>query len=506
MLQDVPALFIAPPATAPYAGAMMARLIPLSVVLAAMATLACAQEGATRTAEPPWVAPGFETSGSPEFDAWRARFAAVAVNEHRADPAIVVAALAGLAPDPTVKRLNEAQPELVRPIWDYLRSAVSEARIARGRAELAARRAQLQPLVDAHGVPLEFAIAIWAMESNFGGNRGSMDVVRSLATLAYTGRRTQLGERELLAVFEILRRGEASRSMLIGSWAGAMGHTQFMPTSFLARAIDGDGDGVRNIWTDADDGLASTLNYLQAAGWPAGQTWGFETRLPGEFDWALADGQFRPLSFWRLAGFAPVATGIAASDPAMELRLLVPAGAEGPVFLVGRGYMAIRDYNASDSYALAVAIIGDAIAGRGQLPTGWPTGNPPVQRAEAREMQERLNALGFDVGVPDGIAGSNTRRQLQAFQRSRGLTPDGYPSRFALEALRSVGGGAPAVAPGPTASGGTGAAPPAPGPGRAGVDPQTPVRMFGPASAGGQVSVPPPPPPAPAAASGTPRP
>jgi membrane-bound lytic murein transglycosylase B len=486
---------------------MMARLLPISAVFAAVATLACAQEGATPTSAPPriepaWVAPAFETSGSPEFDAWRARFAATAVNRHGADPAIVVAALTGLTPDPTVKRLNEAQPELVRPIWDYLRNAVSDARLAQGRSELAARRERLAPLVAAHGVPPEYAIAIWAMESNFGAVRGSMDVVRSLATLAYTGRRTALGERELLAVFEILRRQEATRATLVGSWAGAMGHTQFMPTSFLARAIDGDGDGVRNIWTDADDGLASTMNYLRDAGWPAGQIWGFQTRLPDGFDWALSDGAFRPLSAWRAAGFAPVAGDLPPLDDAMELRLLVPAGAQGPVFLVGRGYMAIRDYNASDSYALAVALIGDRIAGRGQMPTGWPTGNPPVQRAEGREMQERLNMLGFPVGTPDGIAGSNTRRQLQAFQRSVGLIPDGYPSREALEALRGAtnpAASAPASTdpvPGPadatTATPpATPAATPAASPtglrGRPGEDPANPVRLFGPPA-------PPPPP------------
>lgn len=454
---------------------MMGRTLAASALFAVIATVACAQEGVMQTARPAWVPPAFETSGSAEFDAWRTRFAATAVNTNGADPAIVVAALSGIAPDPTVKRLNESQPELVRPIWDYLRNAISDARISQGRSELAARGARMAPMVERYGVPLEYAISIWAMESNFGAVRGSMDVVRSLATLAYTGRRTALGERELLAVFEILRRGEAARPQLIGSWAGAMGHTQFMPTSFLARAVDGDGDGVRDIWSDPDDALASTMNYLKDAGWPAGQIWGFETRLPAGFDWALADGQMRPLSAWRAVGFSPVAGDLGPLDDAMELRLLVPAGAAGPVFLVGRAYLAIRDYNNSDSYALAVALIGDRVAGRSQLPTGWPVDNPPLQRTEAREMQTLLNTLGFDVGTPDGIAGSRTRAALQAFQRANGLIPDGYPSRAALEGLRRVAG--VAVAP-PPATPPAGPAPP--GTARPGEDPNTPVRMFGP--------------------------
>jgi membrane-bound lytic murein transglycosylase B len=413
---------------------MTLRHFSLAAILAATATLACAQN--VPPTPPPYVPPPFATSGDAAFDAWRARFAADAVNVHRLPAAIVERELAALVPDPTVARLNARQPEFVRPVWDYLASAVSQARITRGRAAVSRERAVLAPLEASTGVPVEVAIAIWAMESNFGDGKGSMDVVRSLASLAYQGRRTELGNRELVGALRIIERGEATRATMVGSWAGAMGHTQFIPTSFLELAVDGDGDGRRDIWNDEFDALASTMNYLSRRGWQAGEPWGAQVSVPEDIDWALIDGQKRPVAFWQQAGLRVL--GETALPETMQARLLVPAGAGGPAFLVGGSYEAILDYNNSDSYALAVSFLSDRFAGRTPMTGSWPTENPPLGGAPARELQGYLNALGFDVGEPDGVIGRRTRGQLQAFQRSRGMIADGYASQAALQALRDA--------------------------------------------------------------------
>jgi membrane-bound lytic murein transglycosylase B len=410
---------------------MMARTLSLATLIVATSTLACAQE------PPAYVPPAFVTSGSPEFDAWRTRFAYRAVQIEKKDRVIVETTLTGLAPNPEVKRLNEAQPEFTRPVWAYIASAVSSARISQGRTLFAQNRDTLLGMSTTIGVPTEFAIAIWGLESGYGSNKGSSDVVRSLASLAYSGRRTALGESELLAVFDILARGDATRPTLIGSWAGAMGHTQFMPSSYLSRAVDGNNDGKRDIWGTPVDALASTLNYLSRAGWKGGEPWGFEAAVPSGFDWALADGTMRPYSYWKGIG---IVRDNGPDDMPLEasVRLLAPAGAGGATFLVGVNFDAIKSYNASDAYALSVALLGDQIRGRGIMPTRWPTDNPPIGRALATEMQTLLLGMGYQVGTPDGQIGPRSRAALQAFQKSVNVVADGYPSLSALTTLRAA--------------------------------------------------------------------
>jgi lytic murein transglycosylase len=420
---------------------MSKRSFSLAALAVVTSSLAGAQEPLA------YVPPAFETSGSPEFDAWRTAFAAKAVLVANKSPAIVDATLANISPNPDVKRLNESQPEFVRPIWTYMAGAVSQSRIDLGRIAYERRQEALKQSTLQTGVPLEFAIAIWGVESSYGAIKGDFDVVRSLATLAYTGRRTGLGETELLAVFDILARGEATRTDLVGSWAGAMGHTQFMPSSFLNRAVDGDGDGRRDIWSNPADALASTQNYLARAGWRSDEEWGSEVTVPAQFDWNLLDGVMRPLSFWRalgveLKGEVPpqLEDGADLKTPEPEnwqVRLLAPAGVRGTVFLVGANYNAIRAYNAADAYALSVALLGDQIAGRGSLPTIWPLDNPPLGRTGTTEIQTLLLGLGFDIGDVDGQAGPRTRAALQAYQKARGIAPDGYVSVQALELVRA---------------------------------------------------------------------
>jgi membrane-bound lytic murein transglycosylase B len=411
---------------------MMARTLSLATIFVAIATMACAQE------PPAYVPPAFVTSGNAEFDAWRTRFAYRAVQVEKKDRAIVEATLTGLAPNPEVKRLNEAQPEFVRPVWTYIANAVTAGRISQGRTLLAQNRDRLLGISSNLGVPTEYAISIWGMESGYGSNKGNSDVVRSLASLAYQGRRTALGESELLAVFDILARREATRATLVGSWAGAMGHTQFMPSSYLAKAVDGDNDGKRDIWNNPTDALASTLSFLSRAGWKKDEPWGFEVIAPAGFDWSVADGTMRPMSFWDAAGIKREG-GIGLTDlpPDRSVRLLTPAGAGGAIFLVGANFDAFRAYNASDAYALSVALLGNQIGGGGTMPTRWPTSNPPLGRAAAMELQGLLLGMGYQIGTPDGQAGPRTRAALQAFQKSQNVLADGYPSAAALEVVRA---------------------------------------------------------------------
>jgi membrane-bound lytic murein transglycosylase B len=412
---------------------MMARTLSLATLIVATATMACAQE------PPPYVPPAFVSSGSPEFDAWRTRFAYRAVQIEKKDRTIVEATLTGLVPNPEVKRLNEAQPEFVRPVWTYIGNAVTQSRISQGRTLFAQNRDRLLGISSNLGVPTEYAIAIWGMESGYGSNKGNSDVVRSLASLAYQGRRTALGESELLAVFDILSRGEATRAGLVGSWAGAMGHTQFMPSSFLAKAVDGDNDGKRDIWNNPTDALASTLTFLSRAGWKGSEPWGFEVSAPEGFDWSLADGTMRPISYWTSVGVvraAPMRPDV--TSQTLSMRLLVPAGAGGAAFLVGSNFDAIRSYNASDAYSLSVALLGDQIAGRGAMPTRWPTSNPPLGRADATELQGLLLGMGYQIGTPDGQVGPRTRAALQAFQKTQSVVADGYPSLAALSVVRAA--------------------------------------------------------------------
>lgn len=435
-----------------------------SIFASFAAVIACAQ-----SAPEIYTPPDFASSGNAEFDAWRKDFASRAVNQKQKDAAIIESMLDGVIPNQEVTRLNDSQPEVVRPIWIYINNAVSQNRINTGRTHLSERAPLLGIKANELGVPLEYAIAIWAMESGYGGNKGNMDVIRSLSTFAYKGRRIQLGESELLAVADILKNNFATRADLVGSWAGAMGHTQFMPSSYLSKAIDGDNDGKRDIWNNSNDALASTLNYLKSVGWKANEPWGRQIELAADFDYSLADGQMRPLSFWREKGVRASQEGLP-ND--WQARLLVPAGYNGPKFLVGANYAAIRHYNASDSYALSVALLADGIAQRGTAPNNWPINDPPLKRSEVLEMQNILSRMGLEIGVIDGQAGTKTRQALQAFQKSRGLVADGYPNAKALSDLRDAIGIAPPQNPQTTPI----EAPKAQEESNDGV----PVRMFGP--------------------------
>jgi membrane-bound lytic murein transglycosylase B len=397
-----------------------------ALALGALTMLAALPATAQRRETPP-------PQPDPAFVAWRTDFQQRMIREGF-DPTLVRNTIGSLVPDPRVTALNERQAEFSRPVWEYLGLAITPQRIQRGRAERASRQALMRALEAAHGVDPDVVLAIWGIESSFGANTGTMDVPRSLATLAWRGRRAAFAEAELRAVLEMLRRGYATRSQLRGSWAGAMGQTQFIPSTYLRDAVDWNGDGRRNIWTDPDEALASTANFLRQHGWIRGLAPLEEVRLPEGFDYALADRSLRPLGFWaQEAGVRTLAGDIPATARiGPTARLMLPAGRAGPAFLAGANFSAILEYNRSDSYALAVTLLSRALRGEAGVRTPWPRDLVTLQPQEVRTLQGALVRLGYDIGEVDGIAGARTRLALQNFQRSQGLPADGFPTRELL--------------------------------------------------------------------------
>jgi membrane-bound lytic murein transglycosylase B len=343
-------------------------------------------------------------------------------------------------------------------VWEYLEGAISPVRVRKGQALLAEHATTLDAIEQRYGVDRETLVAIWGMESSFGQFMGDNSVIRSLATLAYEGRRPQFAEDQLLAALQILQSGDISAAGLRGSWAGAMGQTQFIPTTYLthavdfdgdgrrvgqvggrdelglAHAVDFDGDGRRDIWNSSADALASAAHYLQASGWQKGRAWGIQVALPSGFDYALADTEVRKTyAQWYSLGVKGTPTNV---DPNDTGYLLLPAGHRGPAFLVFRNFGAILRYNNSSSYALAVGLLGQRLNGGGPLLASWPKDERPLGRSERIELQEALTARGYQPGVADGIIGANTRRAVRAFQQSLGLPADGYPTPALLQQLR----------------------------------------------------------------------
>ncbi|RYG10807.1 MAG: lytic murein transglycosylase, partial [Burkholderiales bacterium] len=285
-----------------------------------------------------------------------------------------------------------------------------------------------------YSVPAEILAAIWGMESNYGSNTGNIPTIDALATLGFEGRREAWARSQLLAALKILQNRDIDRDQMIGSWAGAMGQTQFLPSNFLAYAVDADGDGRRDIWGSLPDVMASTANFLSKSGWQAGQPWGAEVRLPQGFDFALADGeQRRPASAWADAGVRSVD---GAPLPGLtDSAILLPAGARGPAFLVGANFRTILRYNNSTSYALAVGLLSQALAGGPTVQAAWPRDVPPLSRSQLLALQTALNTRGFDSGTPDGVVGPATRSAIRRYQQTAGMPADGYPT---VELLQSV--------------------------------------------------------------------
>lgn len=347
------------------------------------------------------------------------------------------AGLADLTYDPKIIERDRNQAEFTKAIWDYLDTAVSEDRVQNGRRALAANAGTLQQIEDRFGVEKEIVAAIWGLESAYGSFRGTTPTLSALATLAYDGRRAAFFESELLAALRILAAGEVTPDRMLGSWAGAMGHTQFMPSSFLSRAVDFDGDGRRDVWgEDPSDALASTAAYLASFGWTKGQPWGVEVRLPEGFDYGATGERVKnPVPFWQAAGVRTW-DGADLPDPGVPASVLLPAGAKGAAFLIFPNFQVIERYNTADAYVIAVGHLADRLRGGPPIRAEWPREDRVLTLAERQELQTRLTAAGFDTLGVDGKIGPNTIAAVRAFQRAKGLVPDGYANLSLLARLR----------------------------------------------------------------------
>ncbi|MGY2050276.1 lytic murein transglycosylase [Methylobacterium sp. JK268] len=351
-------------------------------------------------------------------------------------PAAFQAATAGISYDDKVIELSQAQPEFKTPIWDYMAALVDDERVEDGRAAMRQHAAALAEAEARFHVDRYTVAAVWGVESNFGKNLGKMPLVQSLATLACSSnRRAGYFRGELMATLKIIDHGDIAPERLTGSWAGAFGQTQFMPSTYQRLAVDLDGDGRRDVVDTVADAVGSTANFLRAAKWQNGLPWGYEVRLPAGFNLAAAGRKAkRPVAHWASLGVTRIdGRPLSGEGP---VGIIAPAGVEGPAFLVTRNFDAIYSYNAAESYGLAIAVLSDRLRGRTGIQAAWPTDDPPLSRADRRALQSALSQRGYDVGEPDGRVGAKTRDAIKDIERQLGWPQTGRPGAKVLEALR----------------------------------------------------------------------
>jgi lytic murein transglycosylase len=369
------------------------------------------------------------------YDAWIASFRGRALGQGISATTLDRALQeAGYLPD--VVERDRSQTEFSRTLEDYLAIAASDERVSKGRANAARQAGTLNAIQAQYGVPADVVTAVWGLESMYGERRGDIHVIASTSTLAYDGRRGPFFEQQLVAALRILQRGDTTPARMTGSWAGAMGHTQFIPTSYLAYAVDFTGDGRADIWDDNPaDALASTAAYLQRSGWQAGQPWGLEVRLPAGFNIGNAGrGNRRDAGAWNAMGVTDMS---GRPLPPGSAAILIPAGPSGPAFAVYRNFDVILRYNNAENYALGVGHLADRIAGGPAIQASFPPDATGLTIEDRKNLQRRLTAAGYDTGGADGVIGSRTTEAIAAYQRSAGLPVTGQPSR---ELLRQLGG------------------------------------------------------------------
>ncbi len=428
---------------------MLRRLCPLAslprlaALLALLAAAACATT-APKPAPPPPAPivtipiqpPPLPSSGDAKFDAFligvRSEALALGISAVTFD-----SATAGLAPIPAIVSMNANQPEFTKPVWSYLDSAVSARRIKDAQYLMTRTGDVLDRIAAQYGVPKEILVAIWGMESDYGADSGSFNLFAALATLAYDGPRAAYAKPEFLAALQIYQQQHYPLSEMVGSWAGAFGQTQFTPTNFLKYAADGDGDGQIDLWHSVPDALASAARLLTEQGWVRGQSWGYEVSLPDGFVYEDADlDTEKSVAEWSTRG-VKTANGEALLPSGESAAIYLPAGARGPAFLVCSNFRVILKYNNAASYALAISLLADRMAGAPPVKHAWPRGESALSRNERIAFQTDLQKLGFDPGTPDGVLGRRTRAALRLYQKSKLLPADGFPTAALLAMLEA---------------------------------------------------------------------
>lgn len=347
-------------------------------------------------------------------------------------------AFRGVSLNRTVIARDRKQAEFSRQIWDYLDTATSPKRVKNGRAMVRRHKPDLRRIENTYGVEWSVVVAIWGLESSYGENLGDINIIEALATLAYEGRRQKFGTSQLLTALKIIQKGDITPDRMMGSWAGAMGHTQFIPTSYEAYAVDFTGDGRRDVWDrrDPSDALASTANYLARHGWKKGQPWGVEVALPRGFNYGNASLKVKATpARWHELGVRTVGGGRIPNHG--KAAILLPAGADGPAFAVFNNFFVIKRYNNANSYAMAVGHLADKINGGDNFVREWPRGPGALKYDQKIELQERLLRAGYDIGDADGIIGPKTIDAISDFQRRNGVQPNGKADVELLDLLRA---------------------------------------------------------------------
>lgn len=371
------------------------------------------------------------------FEDWLASFKQRALQEGISQKTLEQA-FKGVYVDTKVISSDRKQPEFRRTFFQYLNRAVSTTRVSQGQSNFRRYQRTLKSVEQKYSIPAEVLTAFWGMETNYGGYTGNLSIIQSLATLAYDPRRSDFFSKELIAALKILDRGHVKLSDMKGSWAGAMGQVQFMPSNYLKYAVDGDGNGKINLWKSLPDAFHSAGNFLQTLGWNSTETWGYEVQLPKKFDYYLADGKVKKsVAQWNALGVkGEDPTG--KTQPNTQAHLILPSDYRGPAFLVFDNFKVIKRWNNSTNYALAVGYLSQRIKQGPKLTKSQPANDKNLSLTELKELQTILNRLGYSTGVPDGIAGSKTRNALRAFQKSQNLPADGYPSAQILRKLRQL--------------------------------------------------------------------
>jgi membrane-bound lytic murein transglycosylase B len=386
--------------------------------------------------QPAPVPPARPGSGDAKFDAFLIEMRSAALAQG-ITPETFDSAAAGIAPLPAILAMNANQPEFTRPVWSYLDTAVSARRIKDARFLLTRHGEVLDKIAGSSGVPKEILVAVWGLESDYGADSGSFNLFAALATLAYDGPRANYAKPEFLAALKIYQERRYPLSEMVGSWAGAFGQTQFTPTTFFKYAADGDGDGVIDLWRSPPDALASAARLLSEQGWVRDQPWGYEVTLPDGFAYEDAElDNLKPVADWIARG-VKTATGDLLQVSDANAAIYLPAGARGPAFLVFPNFSVILKYNNAASYALAISLLADRMAGKDPVRHAWPRDERALSRNERISFQTDLQKLGFDPGTADGVLGRRTRAALRQFQKSKSLPADGFPTASLLEMLET---------------------------------------------------------------------